>query len=766
MQRIRNTKNPTRELWLERLGSALRTILACSIVGCTTLYGPVTLQRLLAYPAFSYVTTVLIVSDATLGSTLRGFWHAFYATLQVTILSALGLWLVGPARFTNGLAAAAVALSAFAVALPESTHLMTKRLAFGQIVIVYVGVAIQGAETEVTEHLIQVASSAALGAMASVLAMFFPCPRLAYNEDGMLWERPSLPFFRANCMDLGEMLQEMEIPIRGMEIALTSCQSFPVSIEGEEELRNVLRSLTEQMRKLEQAKCFVSFGATAAQERAIKFSEKFNRNLENILITPEDLQSSFFIYCTELLNDLLIPQNPNCTIEIESQKNNTEESRHSEKQVHCIFHRTWRLLNLRPTSQNLVFAFKCSVSLGLAVLLGLIYNKENGYWSGLTIAITFATGRHATFSIANARAQGTAMGSVYGILCNFILQKHVGFRLLPLLPWIIFTSFLRHSQMYGQAGGISAAIGALLILGRKNYGPPGEFAIARITEASIGLVCFIMVEILVHPIRAATLAKTKLSRSFGALQGCFKDTVLHATQNTRSSNFPALREKQKKLRAQVNELEKLITEAELEPNFWFLSFPGDSYKKLLGSLLKMVDLLLFASYTIEFLSQVSSRAGVALEDLQEHISNDLELFKKEVGSTLKCLEQVTSIKSLAALEKKLQKKNTSQDIELGKSSNANAFRVSSADEEEVENIVSSFLQHSSKVADKLYASEGEDKLKNKMVLCLCGLGFSINTLMKETMKIEKEVKELVKWENPSSHINLYEISCKVNALHT
>lgn len=314
--------------------------------------------------------------------------------------------------------------------------------------------------------------------------------------------------------------------------------------------------------------------------------------------------------------------------------------------------------------------------------------------------------------------------------------------------------------MYGQAGGISAAIGALLILGRENYGPPSEFAIARITEASIGLVCFIMVEILVHPLRAATLAKTILSRSFGALQGCFEDMVLHDKQNMRSSNFSALREKHKKLRAQVNELEKLVTEAELEPNFWFLSFPSDSYKKLQGSLLKMVDLLLFVSHTTEFLSQVSSRAGVALEELQEHISNDLELFKKKVGSTLKCLEVVTSIKSLAVLEKELQKKNTSYDIELGKSTNAN---LASANEED---IVSSFLQHSRKVADKIYTSEGQDQLKNKMVLCLCGLGFSINTLMKETMKIEKEVKELVKRENPSSHINLYEISCKVNALHT
>lgn len=174
--------NPTHLLWRVRLCSALRTILACSIVGCTTLYGPETLQRLLAYPAFSYLTTILIVSDATLGDTLRSFWHAICATIQVTILSMPSLWLVGPARFTNSLAAVGVALCTFVVALPESTHLMSKRIAFGQIVIVYVGVVIHGAQTGTIKHLIHVASSTALGVVASVLAMFFPYPRLSYNE--------------------------------------------------------------------------------------------------------------------------------------------------------------------------------------------------------------------------------------------------------------------------------------------------------------------------------------------------------------------------------------------------------------------------------------------------------------------------------------------------------------------------------------------------------------------------------------------------------
>ena len=168
--------------WRLRLGSAFRTVLACTIVGCTTLYGPEPVRRLLTFPAFSYVTTILIVSDATLGDALRGCWHVLCASIQVMIPSMLSLWLIGPSRFSPGLAAMAVALSSFLIALPDSTHLMAKRIAFGQTVIVYVGAVIQGAETGVIKHPIHVAMSTALGALASILAMLFPYPHLAYRE--------------------------------------------------------------------------------------------------------------------------------------------------------------------------------------------------------------------------------------------------------------------------------------------------------------------------------------------------------------------------------------------------------------------------------------------------------------------------------------------------------------------------------------------------------------------------------------------------------
>ncbi|KAK1562731.1 hypothetical protein Q3G72_016248 [Acer saccharum] len=809
------------ELWRVRLGSASRTALACSIVGCTTLYGPEPLRRIPEFTAFSYVTTILIVSDATLGDALRGCWQALYATVLVLILSILCLWSIGPGRFNSGLAAAVVAVTSFVVALPESTDLLAKRIAFGQIVIVCVGTVIHGAETGVVMHPIHVASSTALGALASVLAMLLPFPCLSYYEvkktcrlyaenasqrlnlfvkafcaqnntaaqdliseskslfkavakllrniknkqEGMLWERPQIRFLKHNYIDPTEKLQELEIPIKGMELALTSCPSFPVGLI-DQELRDVLQFLKKQVSlKLEQAKCYASFDATTAPEIKKECIDKPLWTFKTISST-EDVPAFFFFYCLELLrNGLPIAPNIACSM-LDGSKTITEELSDSKNEGECMLKRIWSsVLMLLPSSESLVFALKCSLSLGFAVLFGLIYNRENGYWSGLTIAISFANKRKATFTVANARAQGTAMGSVYGILCCFIFQKVVNFRFLALLPWIVFTSFLRHSRMYGESGGISAVIGALLILGRKNYGTPSEFAIARITEATIGLICFITVEIIFHPARAATLAKTQLSGSLRALRDSIESIHLCADQTSKLTSR-ALRDKQQKLKSHINKLESFIEEAELEPNFWFMPFHGTCYRKLLGSLSRMADLLLFIAYKTEFLSQVSEMFGVDWKEIQEQIDDDLELFKERVGNSLKCLEEVIMMKSLEMLQQELRKKNVSRDDELGRSPSEDVPRSLGQDEEDTEEILCSFLQLSNGIANSITSKEEEQKLKSQMVLCLNGLSFCIRSLIKETTKIEKEVKELVKWENPTSNVNLSDISCKLNALYT
>ncbi|XP_059667806.1 uncharacterized protein LOC132313148 isoform X1 [Cornus florida] len=806
-------------VWRRRLGSAFRTALACAMVGCITLYGPSSLQNQLAFPAFSYVTAVIIVSDATLGDSVRGCWHALYATVQVVPPSMLSLWVLGPARFSSvGLAAIMVALSAFAVALPESTHLMAKRIAFGQIVIVYVGAVIHGDQTGAVMHPLHVASSTALGAFASVLALLLPYPRLACCEvrklcrlyaenaserinlfmkafcaqdnptavetisqakplaetgtkflqsikliqEGVMWERPNIRLLKPGSLNPGERLQEMEMPIRGMEIALTS-PSFPVCITNQELSEILLRVELQISLKLEQAKRFPLLETTTAPEMKGESLDQFLQYLKINSATQKCLPAFFFLFCLKLLqDDSTITQNIQPVID-SSQKPKTEESRDSQEQAKYSSKRICTNWHWIPRNETLVFAFKCSLSLGLAVLFGLLFNKENGYWSGLTIAISFATGRQATFTVANARAQGTAMGSVYGVVGCFIFQRFSDIRFLPLLPWIIFTSFLRHSSMYGQAGGISAVIGALLILGRKGYGSPGEFAIARLTEAFIGLFCFIMVELLLQPTRAVNLAKSQLSQTLGTLRECIEEVVLCSRQKEMpTSIFQALREKQNRLKAHITELELFTGQAELEPDFWFLPFRVACYSKLLRSLSKMADLLHFMNYSMELLLQASQRCGPAWMEIQEHMTTDLDIFRKNVASSLKCLEKIALIKSLTVFEKEFQDKKINHNLELGKALKANVC-ILSTDEEE-EKILNSFLQHSTEVTDQIHSNQIEEEPKSQMVLCLSALGFCISGLMREMKDIEREIRELIRWDNPTCCINFYEICHKIDSL--
>ncbi|XP_050379467.1 uncharacterized protein LOC126796782 [Argentina anserina] len=766
-------------LWRVRLAAALRTALACTIVGCTTLYIPKPIRSFLTYPSFSYMTTILIVSDATLGQTLMSCWHVLYATCQVMACSVMALRLIGPARFTNEVAAAAVAVSVFVVALPGSTHLMSKRIAFGQFVNVYVGTVVYGASTKIVMHPTQVAASTALGALASVLAMMIPYPRLAYYEvkkswrlynenasqrlsrfvdaisaednrvalesisqgkslskaaakllpsinqnlEGMLWERPDIKFLRPNHRDLGHRLQEMEIPIRGMEMALSSCSSFPVDMI-DEGLRDHLRNsqLQVSLKLLQSKYSMPSEAATVPESKRETFDKPLWTN-KTTTTTHQDLPALFFLYCMELLlGDLPIARhpgkNPNCKGKIGD----------SQTQPECICKRVWR--SIMPTYSNFIFALKCSIALGLAVLLGLIYNKKQGYWSGLTIAISFVTGRQPTFTVANARTQGTAMGSVYGIICMFLFQRVDELRLLPLIPWIVFTHFLRDSRMYGQAGGISAAIGALLILGREHYGPPSDFAIARLAEACIGLICFTLVEVLFYPMRAATLAKNQLSQSLGALRACVQDISLSVPAST------GLTEKHRTLKSHVNKLQNFIQEAKAEPNFWFLPFEGDCYNRILGSMSKMADLLPFAAHNVDFISQKSEGAS---QELKQHSDTDLKLLKEKIGNSLKCIEHVSSMKSLAAFDTEAQ---SVCDSEMGIS--PNPFMILGTCDDEAEATVSNFLQHLQEVVVRLRNSDDEVKDVSQMVLCLGSLGFCIRSLSEETMKIKEEVRKLIK----------------------
>ncbi|XWS53151.1 hypothetical protein CRYUN_Cryun11dG0133100 [Craigia yunnanensis] len=803
--------NRARIVWRTCLASAFRTALACIIVGITTLYGPSSFRNQVAFPAFSFVTVILVVTDATLGDTLHGCWLALYASVQSLGPAMLSLWLIGPAKFTNGTTALAVALGGLVVVLPESTHLIAKRIALGQIVIVYVVGFIKGEQTEPIMHSVHVAASTAVGVLACVLALLLPYPRLACCEakkncrllaendserlklfvkalcaedkavasasisqaklltaaatkllqsikrfqESVKWEKLPFKFLRPYYMNSGEKLQDIEMALRGMEIALEITPSFPGRLMLDGELKDGLLRLEDHISlTIKQAKSFLPGDSLTVPESNAEDIMKLLQTLQTIPPAHQDLPSFFFLFCMKLLHGKSLPKP---TTKNPVQKNGGSSSI-SSKQNGFSFKEVWNSCGLK--SKRVMPAFKFSLSLGFAVLFGLIYSKPDGYWSGLPVAISFAVAREATFKVANIKAQGTVLGTVYGVIGCFLFERFLPIRFLSLLPWFLFTSFLRQSKMYGQAGGISAVIGAVLILGRKNFGPPSEFAIARIIETFIGLSCSIVVELLFRPTRASALAKIELSKSLETLHECIGSVSLQVSEAN-------LVENQKKLKIHVNQLGKFIGEAEVEPNFWFLPFHNACYGKLLGSLSKMVDLLLFGVHAIGFLEQESQKLETSWKETVNKLDGDLKLFKESVGSLIKYLGKISLIKSLPILDKELEKNNISHDLEMGKSPCPNIFRVSSSDDEdEMDKVLNSFLQHSKEIVDIIHGIEDEKEIKSEMVLSLSALGYCIKSLIRETRQIEEGIRELVQWENPSSHVNLHEISCKIHALYS
>lgn len=747
-----------RIVWRMRLSSAVRTAAACVAVGVATLYGPKFLSSHIKFSAFSYLTAVLIVNDATLGDTLRGCWHAFCATAQVVPLAVLWRRIVDPtAGMPAPAAAAAVAVASFLVALPECTHLTAKKLAFGQIVLICSEAVLDDVSGDGFMHPFYVAASTALGALASVFALLLPYPGLACHrvqelcrvyaqnasqrmnlylrastatdnttkmdiitqakpltetgakllqsitvlEDGLRWERP---WRRVSPV---ERLQSMELQMRGIEYSLVSSAAIPIQQPMHPDHLSTVSTRIQE--RIEQVRCYSSFHSKIESETRELMGNP-SSPLEPKL--PNKLnQGWLFLYFSCIYMFL----------------NHTVCHSAAQTKLHAdtkpgIITRFKHWVQKLTSYERLEFASKCSISLSLAVLLGLTFDKENGCWAGLTIAISFVTGRQAIFTIANSRVQGTALGSVYGVICCFLFH-YEELRLLALLPWIIFASILRYSKMYGQTGGVSAAIGALVILGRENYGAPNEFAIARLTEVFIGLSAFIVVEVFLQPIRAATLARNHMYLTIQALQDCIKGTALSPRQEYQTTTeILDLKEKQKNLRYLVSQLKDYVANAELEPDFWYFPFRASCYQKLVGSLSNIMDMLYFITHNYEILSKLCETDTGG--KFREQINNELRLFQETLGSTYICTEQANTTESQAVIE---------EEMEAGKLSNREkpCFMIPGHNEAEW--------------AAQDEDDEDDNNLKERVFQCLGAMGFCINSVLREMKDIEICIRELDQW---------------------
>lgn len=387
--------------------------------------------------------------------------------------------------------------------------------------------------------------------------------------------------------------------------------------------------------------------------------------------------------------------------------------------------------------RRLVAAAKCGFSLGLAVLLGLLFSNDHGFWSGLIVATTMTAGRESTWAVAVARAHGTALGSIYGVLgCLLMSQQQLvamDLRFVALLPWMVLATFLKRSRAYGPAGGVAAALSVVIIMGRRYDEPPMAFTIARLVETFIGISCVVLADLVFQPgARPSVQAREQLARCIAALAACSRLVVAEPAASS---------ELLKRVQQELALLRKHAAEAGSEPTYlWLPPFPAACYETIQGSLGRMAQLL-------QLYHQARRYMSVSLSQQQVDVDDDINTIQHRRFSNLASTSLGHCLHMLAAAEgKEANKKPKGQvvvDLEAG---TAAACGCCYRDDE----VVSSFVAQARELLLNDDNDDGDDdsveqQQEEERFLAVCCLGsivLCMEEILKEARRLEAHILDL------------------------
>ncbi|MCO5569100.1 hypothetical protein L7F22_022807 [Adiantum nelumboides] len=461
----------------------------------------------------------------------------------------------------------------------------------------------------------------------------------------------------------------------------------------------------------------------------------------------------------------------------------------------------------KPNSQQLRAAFKLSLAMALGGFLGFWFNNSKGYWADITLALGYTgVAKGGSFKVAVLRTLGTVSGSIYGLMVVLATFNFPAMRFVALIPWVVFTSFLRQSKIFGYSGAVSAFTGAIVILARTNKDSTDqEFTVIRIVEAFLGMASFVMVEILVMPRRAASMVKPEIISGFSKLQE-FISAICSAYSSEDcdicggSKTVEELQSKEEKLRKAINSQNALVKEAAEEPQFWFAPFPEKIFAKVMEEQRNMLEMLHFSVAVFEEIKQITGEAKVPMDKLlQTPLKSAITMMEERVVPTLAVLaralavdEQVfptpntrctlpvfdSSAKSkfnadknhkFVELESLMRSDSIIKNNSISKHSQyvdmvaSQDRKIMDAFEKGVLNVAnelavleanitvlpgSSTGQVSTKSSSAICPPQCFDTFSNILFLSLGTLAFAMNRMLHHVTQLEKVVHELLQQENP------------------
>ncbi|KAI5060415.1 hypothetical protein GOP47_0024835 [Adiantum capillus-veneris] len=432
-------------------------------------------------------------------------------------------------------------------------------------------------------------------------------------------------------------------------------------------------------------------------------------------------------------------------------------------------------------------AFKMSLAMGLGAILGSWFDRSKGYWADITLGLGFVgTAKGSSFKTAALRAQGTVAGSIYGLLVVLATKDFPFLRLVALIPWVVFTSFLRQSKLFGFSGAMSAFTGGVVILARTNKDSSDEsFTVVRIVEAFMGMASFIVVELLVMPRRAAGIVKIELISGLGKMKSHVGAVLLMFSElrcaKCCASAVVDLKVQEKSLRRSLARLQELVKEATEEPQFWYSAFPSSTYSKLLEIQGRMVDFLHFSVCAFETIVETLSNADLGIQELHSAFDRTLFVLKENVLPLLEFLEDALQSNNTNGISERNPSGNMfkrderlagdkerlverDKPVSMGGKAHSGRFllRMRSMKEncfmEEFEKSYQILTSGILRTCSDEVRQQHMEECSNSLLLSLGALAFSFEGILKEALELEQGVHELLQLESPWSLIELWSSS--------
>ncbi|KAL2614098.1 hypothetical protein R1flu_025790 [Riccia fluitans] len=436
-----------------------------------------------------------------------------------------------------------------------------------------------------------------------------------------------------------------------------------------------------------------------------------------------------------------------------------------------------------------VKAAKFSLAMSIGAIAGILYDKRFAFWAMVALGFIIQNHQGGVFRMANLRLQGTVIGSIYAYLMVIIIHNHPDYVLVALIPWVVLLSYLRFSKLFGPAGVIAGLTAAIVMLG-SNGAPIQDLAVIRITENFIGVLALILVESLVFPDRAIILARKELVSSLVDLRDCVKEVVKAYTGNFcdehRKSVAGRIKQLESALRAKIAEQVKLQSEAVNEPELWNNPFPAEPYAQLVQIQSRMLDLLHFM--VLSFHAASEETLGSQIRKLVGPLQGSLDALEDEVWSSLHLLQGL-----LQCTRKKIDLMSTDSNswhrdtARLHRAASRHSHDQGGCSNQELQEMVGTvhpllvleciqrdvdgtpltlkkrieeFESSYETVVGGFIAQKKKDPsapfLNNSALLSFSALTFSLLSLLKETVELEKAVHQLLYFEQPSSVLEFWE----------